>query len=65
MPCGVLAASGSAAEIAGFTVGQLEEIPGLIAGHVEAGAEEVIFSFPFADAAAITGLGQALGLPGQ
>jgi F420-dependent oxidoreductase-like protein len=58
----MLTSAGSAEEIAGFTIGQPHEIPGLVAGHIEAGAEEVIFSFPFADPAAITALGQALGL---
>jgi len=42
----MLAAAGSAEEIAGFTVGQPHEIPGLVAGHIEACADEVIFSFP-------------------
>src|ERR1700680_2695309 len=36
-------AAASAEETAGFTVGQPHEIPGLIAGHIEAGAAEVIF----------------------
>jgi len=61
----MLAAVGSAEEIAGFTVGQPHEIPGLVAGHIEAGADEVIFSFPFADTAGITAVGQAFGLRGQ
>jgi alkanesulfonate monooxygenase SsuD/methylene tetrahydromethanopterin reductase-like flavin-dependent oxidoreductase (luciferase family) len=58
----MLAGVGSAQETAGFTVGQPHEIPGLVAGHIEAGADEVIFSLPFADAAGITAVGQALGL---
>ena len=58
----MLAAAGSAEEIAGFTVGEPHEIPGLVAGHIEAGADEVIFSFAFADTAGITALGEALGL---
>jgi F420-dependent oxidoreductase-like protein len=61
----MLAAAGSAEEIAGFTVGQPHEIPGLVAGHIEAGADEVIFSFPFADIAGITAVGEAFGLGGQ
>ncbi len=61
----MLAAAGSAEEIAGFTVGQPDEIPSLVAGHIEAGADEVIFSFAFADAAGITAVGEALGLRGQ
>ena len=61
----MLAASGSAEEIAGFTVGQPHEIPGLVAGHVEAGADEVIFSFPFADTAGIAAVAEAFGLDGR
>jgi F420-dependent oxidoreductase-like protein len=59
----MLTAVGSAEEIAGFTVGRPHEIPGLVAGHIAAGADEVIFSFAFADAASIAAVGQALGLP--
>ena len=58
----MLAAAGSAEEIAGFTIGQPHEIPGLVAGQIEAGADEVIFSFAFADTAGITAVGQAFGL---
>jgi alkanesulfonate monooxygenase SsuD/methylene tetrahydromethanopterin reductase-like flavin-dependent oxidoreductase (luciferase family) len=61
----MLAAVGSAEETAGFTVGQPHEIPGLVAGHIEAGADEVIFSFPFADIAGITAVGEAFGLGGR
>jgi hypothetical protein len=60
----MLAAAIPAEETAGFTVGQPHEIPGLVAGHIEAGADEVIVSLPFADAAGITAVGQALGLGG-
>jgi len=56
-------ASGSPEEVAGFTIGQPHEIPDLVAGHIEAGADEVIFSFAFADTAGIAAVGQALGLP--
>jgi F420-dependent oxidoreductase-like protein len=59
---GILAAAASAEEIAGFTVGQAHEIPDLVAGHIEAGADEVIFSFPFADAASIAAVGQVFEL---
>jgi F420-dependent oxidoreductase-like protein len=59
---GILAASGSAEEVAGFTVGQPHEIPDLIAGHIDAGAAEVIFSLPFGDAAGIAAVGQAFGI---
>jgi F420-dependent oxidoreductase-like protein len=58
----MLAAAGPAEQIAGFTVGQPHEIPGLVAGHIEAGADEVIFSSAFADTAGITAVGQAFGL---
>jgi F420-dependent oxidoreductase-like protein len=58
-------AAASPAEIAGFTVGQPHEIPGLVAGHIEAGADEVIFSFAFADPAGITAVGEAFGLAGN
>ena len=61
----MLAAAGSPEQIAGFTVGQPHEIPGLVAGHIEAGADEVIFSFAFADTAGITAVGQAFGLGGR
>jgi F420-dependent oxidoreductase-like protein len=58
----MLAAAASAEETAGFTVGQPHEIPDLVAAHIEAGADEVIFSFAFADAAGIGAVGRALGL---
>jgi F420-dependent oxidoreductase-like protein len=58
----MLAAVLPAGETGGYTVGQPHEIPGLVAGHIEAGADEVIFSLPFADAAGISAVGQALGL---
>ncbi len=57
----MLAASGSAEEVAGFTIGQPHQIPDLVAGHIEAGAAEIIFSVPFADAAGIAELGRAFG----
>jgi F420-dependent oxidoreductase-like protein len=59
---GILTASGCAEEVAGFTVGQPHEIPDLVAGHIEAGADEVIFSFAFGDTAAIRAVGEAFGL---
>jgi F420-dependent oxidoreductase-like protein len=58
----MLTAAGSAEEIAGFTVGQPHEIPDLVAGHIEAGADEVIFSFAFADPAGIAAVADAFGL---
>jgi F420-dependent oxidoreductase-like protein len=61
----ILAASGPAEDIAGFTVGQPHEIPDLVAGHIEAGADEVIYSMPFADATGIAALAEAFGLGGQ
>jgi len=60
----MLAAAASPEEIAGFTVGEPHEIPDLVAGHIDAGADEVIFSFAFADAAGIAAVGKALGLEG-
>jgi F420-dependent oxidoreductase-like protein len=58
----MLDAAGSPEETAGFTVGQPRELPDLLARHVAAGVDEVIFSFAFADPAAVTAVGQALGL---
>ena len=58
----MLAAAASPEEIAGFTVSQPHEIPDLVAGHIEAGADEVIFSFAFADTAGIAAVGKAFGL---
>jgi F420-dependent oxidoreductase-like protein len=58
----MLAAAASPEEVAGFTIGQPHEIPDLVAGHIEAGAEEVIFSFAFADTAGIAAVGKAFGL---
>jgi F420-dependent oxidoreductase-like protein len=58
----LLAANGSAEEVAGFTVGQPQEIPDLVAGHIAAGADEVIFSFAFADTTGISAVGEAFGL---
>jgi F420-dependent oxidoreductase-like protein len=60
----MLAASATAEEVAGFVVGQPQDIPDLVAGHIAAGADEVIFSFAFADRPGIAAVGQALGLPG-
>jgi len=56
---GMLAASESPDEVAGFTVGQPQEIPEIVARHIEAGASEIIFSLPFADQEAIRALGLA------
>jgi alkanesulfonate monooxygenase SsuD/methylene tetrahydromethanopterin reductase-like flavin-dependent oxidoreductase (luciferase family) len=61
----ILAAAGSAQEIAGFTVGQPREIPDLVAAHIDAGADEVIFSLAFADKAGIAAVGAACGLSGM
>ena len=49
-------------ETAGFTVGQPDQVPDLLAGHLAAGVDEVIFSFTFADPAAIASVARALGL---
>ncbi len=61
----MLAASAPAEETAGFTVGQPHEIPDLVAGHIAAGADEVIFSFAFADTEGITAVAKAFGLGSQ
>ena len=60
----LLAASASPEERAAFIVGEPEEVPELVAGHIDAGAREVIFSFAFADEAGIAAVGRALGLTG-
>jgi hypothetical protein len=59
----MVAAGGTPEETAGFTVGQPDEIPDLVGGHIAAGADEVIFSLPFADARGIAALARALALP--
>ncbi len=58
----MLAASAPPEETAGFTVGQPEEVPDLLAGHLAAGVDEVIFSFAFPDPAAIASVARAVGL---
>jgi F420-dependent oxidoreductase-like protein len=58
----MLASAASATETAGFTIGQAREIPELVASHIEAGADEVIFSVPFATAEDISAIGEALKL---
>ena len=58
----VLAAGAPAGEVASFVVGQPAEVPDLVAGHIAAGADQVIFSFAFADQAGIAAVGDALGL---
>jgi len=58
----MIAAAASAEEAAGFTIGQPHEIPALVAGHIEAGANEVIFSVPFAGAEGIAAVAEAFGL---
>jgi F420-dependent oxidoreductase-like protein len=58
----MLAAAASPEETAGFTIGQPYELPDLVAGHIEAGADEVIFSAPFANAEAIAAIAESLGL---
>jgi len=60
----MLAASAPAEEVAGFVVGQPDEVPGLVAGHLDAGADEVIFSFAFGARDDIAALGRALALGG-
>jgi F420-dependent oxidoreductase-like protein len=58
----MLAEAASAQETAGFTIGQPDDIPGLVAGHIEAGADEVMFSIPFASAEQIRAVADSLGL---
>jgi len=43
----------------------VDHVGGLVAGHIEAGADEVIFSFAFADTAGIAAPGEALALNGR
>jgi F420-dependent oxidoreductase-like protein len=62
---GMLAAGGSPEEVAGFTVGQAHEVPDLVAAHIAAGVDEVIFSVTFADPTGIAAVGDALGLGGR
>jgi F420-dependent oxidoreductase-like protein len=57
----MVAANSTPGEAAGFTIGQPDEIPDLVAGHIAAGADEVILSLPFADGEAIAAVGQAFG----
>lgn len=59
---GMLAGSAPPEETAGFTVGQPDQIADLVAGHLEAGVDEVIFGSVALDPAAIAALGKALGL---
>jgi len=61
----MIAAAASATETAGFTIGQPHEIPALVAGHIEAGADQVIFSVPFASAEDIGKVATSLGLSQQ
>ena len=56
-------ASSSPEEVAAFIIGQPHEVPDLVAAHIAAGADEVIFSFAFADTEGIAAVGKALGLP--
>jgi alkanesulfonate monooxygenase SsuD/methylene tetrahydromethanopterin reductase-like flavin-dependent oxidoreductase (luciferase family) len=58
----MLAAGGSPDEIAGFLIGQPHDVPGLVAPYIAAGADEIIFSFAFGTAEAITEVGANLGL---
>ncbi|MGH9019073.1 MAG: hypothetical protein ACRDY1_15080 [Acidimicrobiales bacterium] len=56
----ILAASGAPDDVAGFTIGRPDQIPELVASHIGAGADEVIFSLPFGDRAGIAAVGEAL-----
>lgn len=51
--------SGGGDETAGFTIGQVEEIPELVTPFVEAGVEEVIFSFAFSTPDQVSAVGEA------
>lgn len=55
----MIEAGGGGDESAGFTIGQMEQIPELIAPQVEAGVDEVIFSFAFGTPDDATALGEA------
>jgi len=59
---GILGASALPEEVAAFVVGQPGEVPDLVAEQIAAGADQVIFSFAFADQASIAAVGAALGL---
>ncbi|MBI2708712.1 MAG: LLM class F420-dependent oxidoreductase [Actinobacteria bacterium] len=52
----------AAAEAAGFTIGQPEELAELVAPFAEAGVDEVIFSFAFGTPEDIRSVGAAVGL---
>ena len=56
----MIEAGGGGEESAGFTIGQLAEVPELIAPHIEAGVDEVIFSFAFGTPDQARELGAAL-----
>ncbi len=58
----MLAAAASPEELAGFVIGQPHDVPDLVAPIIEAGADEVIFSFAFATPEGIAQVGDALGL---
>jgi alkanesulfonate monooxygenase SsuD/methylene tetrahydromethanopterin reductase-like flavin-dependent oxidoreductase (luciferase family) len=59
-----LLGSGGSGENDGCIVGRLGEVPGLVAGLVEAGAEELVFALPVGSDEAIAGLGRVLGTSG-
>lgn len=58
----MLGAGGSPEETAGFIVGQLHDVPDMIAPVIEAGADEVILSNVFGTPESIAEVGAALGL---
>ena len=59
----MLAAAATPEELAGFVIGQPHDVPDLIAPIIEAGADELIFSFAFGTPEGIGAVGSALGLP--
>jgi alkanesulfonate monooxygenase SsuD/methylene tetrahydromethanopterin reductase-like flavin-dependent oxidoreductase (luciferase family) len=59
---GMLEADGADLDFVGCVVGQPHQLPELIGPHLRAGVDQVWFSWPSADAAAIAGVGRSLGL---
>ena len=46
--------------VAGFLIGQLDELPDLVTPYVEAGVDEVIISLPFGSPDDIRSIGKSL-----
>ena len=47
--------------VAGFLIGQLDELPDLVTPYVEAGVDEVIISLPFGSPDDIRSIGKSSG----